>query len=68
LEAGDLASLEARWKTCLDLRGRQVVAECVKDTIYGRLVDVTFSGLELEIQGKKVRLAPEAVRHLKDPA
>jgi BirA family biotin operon repressor/biotin-[acetyl-CoA-carboxylase] ligase len=64
LEEGNLVSLENRWKTSLGLLGRRVTAECVKETIQGRLLDVTFSGLELEVPGKRICLPPETVQHL----
>ena len=64
LAEGDLASLERRWKTHLGLLGKQVTAECIKETIQGRLLEMYFGQLELEVDGKKVCLAPEAVRHV----
>lgn len=64
LEKGELASLEARWRSCLGLLNRPVIAECVTETIQGRLLDVSFSELALEVQGKIMRLSPEEVRHI----
>ena len=64
LELGDFAALEHRWKKYLGLIGLQVSAECVKETIEGKLLDVSFSGLDLEVRGERIRLQPEAVRHI----
>jgi hypothetical protein len=36
----------------------------VKETIEGRLVDLSFAGLELEVQGETICLQPEAVRQV----
>jgi len=63
LTRGDLGPLENRWKQFLGLSG-QVSVECVKETIHGKLVDVSFAGLELEIRGERICLQPETVRHL----
>jgi hypothetical protein len=42
-----------------------VVAECVGETYRGRLREIAFAGLELELSGGGVlRLAPETVGHL----
>jgi BirA family biotin operon repressor/biotin-[acetyl-CoA-carboxylase] ligase len=64
LGEGDLDSLERRWKTHLGLLDKQVTAECIKETLQGRLLDVSFARLELEVNGKKVCLPPEAVRQV----
>jgi BirA family biotin operon repressor/biotin-[acetyl-CoA-carboxylase] ligase len=64
LRDGDLASLEDRWQKRLGLTGLQVSVESVKETIQGRLLDVSFKGLMLEVRGEKVWLQPEAVRHM----
>jgi BirA family biotin operon repressor/biotin-[acetyl-CoA-carboxylase] ligase len=66
LAEGDLASLEGGWKTHLGLLGKEVTAECIKETIQGRLLDVSFTRLELEVDKKRVCLAPEAVRHVEE--
>jgi len=63
LTRGELGPLENRWRQLLGLSG-QVSAECVKETIHGKLVNVSFAGLELEIRGERICLQPEAVRHL----
>ncbi len=64
LVEGDLSSLEVRWKNYLGLLGTQVTVACLKETRQGRLLDVSFAGLELEVGGERVRLQPEMVRHL----
>jgi len=63
LTRGDLGPLENRWKQLLGLSG-QVSVECVKETIQGKLVDVSFAGLELEIGEERICLQPETVRHI----
>jgi BirA family transcriptional regulator, biotin operon repressor / biotin---[acetyl-CoA-carboxylase] ligase len=64
--AGELGELEACWKWRLGLLGRRVAAECPAAVHCGRLVEVAFDGLELEIEvGRVLRLAPETVRHLR---
>ncbi|HYT93811.1 MAG TPA: biotin--[acetyl-CoA-carboxylase] ligase [Gemmataceae bacterium] len=65
LSQGDVGTLEACWKWRLGLLGKQVVAECAGETHRGRLREVAFAGLELDLVGGSVlRLAPETVRHL----
>jgi BirA family biotin operon repressor/biotin-[acetyl-CoA-carboxylase] ligase len=62
---GDIDTLETRWKSRLGLLGKQVVAECPGGILRGRLLDVAFAGLELELgERRMVRLAPESVRHI----
>lgn len=63
--AGDTGTLEACWKWRLGLLGKRVVAESSGAVSRGRLLDVAFAGVELELaDGSVLRLAPEAVRHL----
>jgi BirA family biotin operon repressor/biotin-[acetyl-CoA-carboxylase] ligase len=65
LRAGDLASLEACWKWRLGLLGRTVAVECYDQTRRGRLRDLTWAGLELELpNGQVLRLRPETVEHV----
>ncbi len=65
LLAGDLHTLETQWKRRLGLLGKLVIVEGVQQSISGRLVDVGFAGIDLEIEtGETMRLAPESVRHL----
>jgi BirA family biotin operon repressor/biotin-[acetyl-CoA-carboxylase] ligase len=66
---GDVGTLEACWKWRLGLLGKQVVAECPGGDVRGRLLEVAFAGLELEVADRGiVRLAPETVRHLEEAA
>jgi BirA family transcriptional regulator, biotin operon repressor / biotin---[acetyl-CoA-carboxylase] ligase len=64
LAQGDLGSLESRWKQYFGLCGLPVSVTGVKETIEGRLVDLSFAGLELEVQGETICLQPEAVRQV----
>jgi BirA family biotin operon repressor/biotin-[acetyl-CoA-carboxylase] ligase len=64
LLAGHLGELETSWQRHLGLDGSQVVVECMGESLRGRLLNVTFAGLELETAGQKVRLQPEIVRHI----
>ncbi len=65
MQAGDVATLEFHWKARLGLLDRMVVAAGVNQQVCGRLRDVTFAGLDLEMAtGEMVRLLPESVRQL----
>jgi BirA family biotin operon repressor/biotin-[acetyl-CoA-carboxylase] ligase len=65
LHQGDVATLEACWKWRMGLLGKQVTAECHDGRHRGRLVEMTFDGLELEADGEtKWWLVPEMVQHL----
>jgi BirA family biotin operon repressor/biotin-[acetyl-CoA-carboxylase] ligase len=62
---GDVQTLEALWKWRLGLLGRVVTAEGVQQRHRGRLLDVTFDGLDLEVNtGEVLHLMPESVKHL----
>jgi BirA family biotin operon repressor/biotin-[acetyl-CoA-carboxylase] ligase len=64
---GDFGTLEAFWKRRLGLVDKHVVADCSKETYYGRLRQVTFAGVELELpEGKLLRLSPESLRRLQE--
>jgi BirA family biotin operon repressor/biotin-[acetyl-CoA-carboxylase] ligase len=65
LLAGDWHTLEACWAWRIGLLGKNVVVECVDGWHAGRLVDLTFEGLELDQadQGRLV-LQPERIKHL----
>ncbi len=64
--AGDLGELEACWRWRLGLLGRRVAAECAGGMRRGRLVEIAFDGLDLEVEaGRVLRLPPETVRHLR---
>ena len=66
LVQGNLATLEACWKWRIGLLGQQVAAEGPRQTVCGRLLDLTFAGVEIQLPtGAVVRLAPEAVQQLK---
>jgi BirA family transcriptional regulator, biotin operon repressor / biotin---[acetyl-CoA-carboxylase] ligase len=63
---GDLGILEACWKSQLGLLGRTVVVELIDGKhLHGHLKDLSFAGLELEMNdGELVRLVPEQVRQM----
>ena len=62
---GDVQTLEALWKWRLGLLGRVVTAEGVQQRHRGRLLDVTFDGLDLEVNtGEVLHLMPESVKQL----
>lgn len=62
---GDSATLESLWKWRLGLLGKQVDVEGVKDLHRGRLLDVTFDGVAIEVAPDEIlTLPPEAIRHL----
>jgi BirA family biotin operon repressor/biotin-[acetyl-CoA-carboxylase] ligase len=65
LVEGDFQTLEALWKWRLGLLGQVVSAEGTQRPHRGRLLDVTFDGLDLEINaGKVLHLTPESIRRL----
>jgi BirA family biotin operon repressor/biotin-[acetyl-CoA-carboxylase] ligase len=66
LVQGDLATLEDLWQRRLGLRGKTVTAECGDSRHRGRLVEMGWDGLWLDVPGREgpLVLAPEAVRHL----
>ena len=62
---GDLDTLETSWKLRLGLLGKYVVAECHDATHHGRLIELSFRGVELARSGEpSLVLAPERIRHL----
>jgi hypothetical protein len=62
---GDLATLEASWKLRTDLMGKRVLIECHDTQHRGRLRDLSWDRLELEvISGASIRILPEAVKHI----
>jgi BirA family biotin operon repressor/biotin-[acetyl-CoA-carboxylase] ligase len=66
---GDYRTLEACWKWRLGLLGKHVAVHAAKETVCGRLLDVTFDGLELEQPGgERLQLSPELVRHVEEAA
>ncbi len=62
---GDLATLETRWQHHLGLLGKPVVAECADAKHHGRLVGLSFRGVELARPGvSSLVLVPERIQHL----
>ena len=67
LLAGEQVRLEADWKWRIGLLGRPVVASLVTgELVAGRLHDMSFSGVELELHGDSGFrvLPPEMIRNL----
>ena len=65
LSQGDLGTLEASWRQHLALLGKHVVAECQDATYHGRLMELSFRGVELAQAGEPSRvLVPERIQHL----
>lgn len=67
LLAGERVAVEADWKWRIGLLGRQVLIELVGgEAATGRLLDMSFDGLELEDTAGFVRvIAPESVGHIR---
>jgi BirA family transcriptional regulator, biotin operon repressor / biotin---[acetyl-CoA-carboxylase] ligase len=67
LLAGEQVAVEADWKWRVGLLGRQVVVELQDgSTVSGRLYEMSFDGLELEIADRFFRvIPPETVAHLR---
>ena len=66
LGQGDLGPLESRWQQCFDLLGKTVQLETTGQAFAGRLLHLTFDGLELEVANQGIRrLLPEAVKHIR---
>jgi BirA family transcriptional regulator, biotin operon repressor / biotin---[acetyl-CoA-carboxylase] ligase len=62
---GDLGTLEASWKGHLGLLDKQVVAECHDGVYHGRLLELSFRGVELARPGEpSLMMAPERIQHL----
>lgn len=62
---GALASVEARWVHRLGLVGSAVLVEGFHEHYRGRLLAMTFAGIDLGIgAGEVLRLAPEAIKHI----
>jgi BirA family biotin operon repressor/biotin-[acetyl-CoA-carboxylase] ligase len=63
--AGDFEPLQRRWKRRLGLVGKPVLVECHDVHYRGRLRELDWEGLDLEIaDGETIHLIPETVRHL----
>jgi BirA family biotin operon repressor/biotin-[acetyl-CoA-carboxylase] ligase len=66
---GDLATLEACWRWRLGLLGKLVEVECHDRIHAGRLLEVGWEGVVVELaEGGQLCLQPEAVRHLRERA
>jgi BirA family biotin operon repressor/biotin-[acetyl-CoA-carboxylase] ligase len=65
LVAGDLATLEEEWRERAGLVGRYVKAEYTDGDVRGRLLEMAFDGLLLDVGGETKLLVPELVRHLR---
>lgn len=62
---GELDALEACWKWRTGLLGQTVAVECLDQTLRGRLLDLSWAGLELKPPtGDVVRLRPETIKHI----
>jgi BirA family biotin operon repressor/biotin-[acetyl-CoA-carboxylase] ligase len=63
--AGNLGPLQTRWQRRIGLRGKSVLVECHDALDRGRLRELAWEALDLEMaEGEIVRLVPESVRHL----
>jgi BirA family biotin operon repressor/biotin-[acetyl-CoA-carboxylase] ligase len=62
---GNLATLEMRWKQHLGLLGKHVIAECHDATHHGRLIELSFRGVELARPGmSSLVLVPERIQRV----
>jgi BirA family biotin operon repressor/biotin-[acetyl-CoA-carboxylase] ligase len=61
---GEWGTLEVRWKACLGLLGKDVMAEQAGGVRRGRLLEVTFAAIVLDQGGGPLVLAPETIQHL----
>jgi BirA family biotin operon repressor/biotin-[acetyl-CoA-carboxylase] ligase len=64
LLAGSAVALETSWNNHLGLAGAHVLIECTTESMNVRLLKVSFTGLDVEIAGQRVRVQPEGVRHI----
>ncbi len=65
LRLGDRNTLEACWKWRLGLLGKVVTVACHNAKHTGRLLDMNFDDIELQLtNGQVLRIAPEAIKHL----
>jgi BirA family biotin operon repressor/biotin-[acetyl-CoA-carboxylase] ligase len=66
---GDLATLEACWQWRLGLLGKNVAVECHDGIHHGRLRALSWEALHLQLSdGSTLRLRPEAIQHVEQPA
>ena len=62
---GDLATLEACWKWRTGLLEQHVIMECQDGSHRGRLLEISWDGLELQCaNGEVMRLQPETIKHV----
>jgi BirA family biotin operon repressor/biotin-[acetyl-CoA-carboxylase] ligase len=62
---GDWSTLEAGWKWRTGLLGKIVAVECREAHYQGRLRDLTWDGLQLDLaDGERLLLQPEVVKHI----
>ncbi len=62
---GDAHTLKTQWKWRLGLLGKQVHVESVHGDLFGRVLDMTFTGIDLETApGEVRRILPETVLHI----
>jgi BirA family biotin operon repressor/biotin-[acetyl-CoA-carboxylase] ligase len=66
LLAGELAALEACWQWRLGLDGQPVTVELMDATeVPGRLVELGFAGLAVDVSGDVRQFVPEEIRHVR---
>jgi BirA family transcriptional regulator, biotin operon repressor / biotin---[acetyl-CoA-carboxylase] ligase len=62
---GDLATLESCWQRRIGLLGKEVVVECSDARCRGRLGQLRWDGVQLEVGGGNIlRLVPEVIKHI----
>jgi BirA family biotin operon repressor/biotin-[acetyl-CoA-carboxylase] ligase len=62
---GDLATLESCWKWRTGLLGKQVSVECYDGQHQGRLRELAWAGVELDVPERgRLHLQPEAIKHI----
>jgi biotin-(acetyl-CoA carboxylase) ligase len=67
LRQGDLVSLEACWQQRIGLLGKEVVVECSSALHRGRLGQLRWDGLQLEVSGgNRLNLSPETIKHINE--
>ena len=65
LFAGHFAEVEEMWRQRSALLDAEVAVELNTGRVRGRLLQIAFSGLELETSlGETIYLMPETVRHV----
>lgn len=65
LVAGDLSTLEESWRWRVGLVGQRVAVECADGVVRGRLLEMAFDGLLLDLGGGETRLfVPELAWHV----